>query len=130
MATKIIKAWIDGAVQDIEVEDITSPEPELSYDERLEILERANIISTVTLLASAWTGAANPYSQIVTINGITSNSMVDLQPTPEQLAIWQDEGLAFTTLNSDGTIYVYVAGGKPTEDITVQVKVQEVTIYE
>ena len=97
---------------------------------KAKILGKGNIVQTITLLASAWTGAANPYSQIVTISGITSNSMVDLQPTPEQLAIWQDEGLAFTTLNSDGTIYVYVAGGKPTEDITVQVKVQEVTIYE
>ena len=39
MATKIIKAWIDGAVQEIEVEDIVSPEQPLSYDERLDALE-------------------------------------------------------------------------------------------
>lgn len=39
MATKIIKAWINGAVQEIEVEDITSPAQPLSVDERVEKLE-------------------------------------------------------------------------------------------
>ena len=39
MATKIIKAWIDGAVQEIEVEDIVSPEMEPSVEERVDKLE-------------------------------------------------------------------------------------------
>lgn len=39
MATKIIKALVDGVIQNIEVEDITSPEQPLSYDERLDTLE-------------------------------------------------------------------------------------------
>ena len=39
MATKIIKALVDGVVQNIEVEDITSPEQPLSYDERIDTLE-------------------------------------------------------------------------------------------
>lgn len=39
MATKIIKALIDGVVQDIEVEVTTSPEQPLSYDERIDTLE-------------------------------------------------------------------------------------------
>ena len=39
MATKIIKAWIDGAIQEIEVEDIISPELPLSVEERVDKLE-------------------------------------------------------------------------------------------
>lgn len=39
MATKIIKALIDGVIQDIEVEDITSPEPMPSVEERVDKLE-------------------------------------------------------------------------------------------
>ena len=39
MATKVIKAWINGAIQEIEVEDIISPAQPLSVDERVETLE-------------------------------------------------------------------------------------------
>lgn len=39
MATKIIKAWIDGAIQNIEVEEMTSPEQPLSVEERVDTLE-------------------------------------------------------------------------------------------
>lgn len=50
MATKIIKAWIDGAIQEIEVEDIISPEQPLSPEERLDILEDKPIIADGNLL--------------------------------------------------------------------------------
>lgn len=128
MAIKTIKAWVNGTVQNIEVEDIVSDPQPLDYEERLAALEKATSISTITLLADSWTGVNSPYSQTVVINGVTSNSMVDLQPTPEQLAVWQDEGWAFTTLNDSGTVHVYVAGSQPTEDITIQVKIQEVVV--
>lgn len=39
MATKIIKAWIDGSIQNIEVEDIVSPAQPLSYEDRIDTLE-------------------------------------------------------------------------------------------
>ena len=39
MATKIIKAWVNGQIQDIEVEDIVSPELPLSVEERVDKLE-------------------------------------------------------------------------------------------
>lgn len=39
MATKIIKALVNGVIQNIEVEDMTSPEQPLSYDERIDVLE-------------------------------------------------------------------------------------------
>lgn len=39
MATKTIKAWIDGAIQNIEVEDVISPAQPISVEERLDTLE-------------------------------------------------------------------------------------------
>ena len=43
MATKTIKAWIDGAVQEIEVEDIAFDELEPSVEDRLTSLEESEI---------------------------------------------------------------------------------------
>lgn len=84
-------------------------------------------VTTITL-TSNWVGDANPYYQDIALSCVTETSIVDLQPTPEQLNSWQDDGLAFTTLSGNGTVRVYVAGGKPSSAISVQVRVQEVTV--
>lgn len=84
-------------------------------------------VTTITL-ASGWGGTASPYYQDVALSCATETSVVDLQPTPTQLATWQDEGWAFTTQSGNGTVRVYVAGGKPSSSINIQVKVQEVTV--
>lgn len=84
-------------------------------------------VTTITL-ASGWNGTASPYYQDVTLSCATETSVVDLQPTPTQLASWQDEGWAFTTQSGNGTVRVYVAGGKPSASINIQVKVHEVTV--
>ena len=93
MATKIIKAWINGSIHDIEVEDMVSPEQELSIEDRLTAIEQTHspeFLRHVTLLADAWEGTASPYSQVVTIEGVTENSQVDLTPSVEQLIIFHD----------------------------------------
>lgn len=84
-------------------------------------------VTTITL-TSNWVGDASPYYQDITLSCVTETSIVDLQPTPEQLNSWQDDGIAFTTLSGNGTVRVYVAGGKPSSAISVQVRVQEVTV--
>lgn len=84
-------------------------------------------VTTITL-TSNWVGDASPYYQDIALSCVTETSIVDLQPTPEQLNSWQDDGLAFTTLSGNGTVRMYVAGGKPSSAISVQVRVQEVTV--
>ena len=84
-------------------------------------------VTTITL-TSNWVGDTSPYYQDIALSCVTETSIVDLQPTPEQLNSWQDDGLAFTTLSGNGTVRVYVAGGKPSSAISVQVRVQEVTV--
>lgn len=83
---------------------------------------------TVITLGSVWGGSTSPYYQDVSLSCCTETSIVDLQPTPDQLATWQDEGWAFTTQSGNGTVRVYVAGGIPNTSIVVQVRVQEVTV--
>lgn len=84
-------------------------------------------VTTITL-TSNWVGDASPYYQDIALSCVTETSIVDLQPTPEQLNSWQDDGIAFTTLSGNGTVRVYVAGGKPSSAILVQVRVQEVMV--
>ena len=84
--------------------------------------------TTVTLLASAWVGAEDPYAQVVTIEGVTEKSKVDLLPSVEQLAIFHDKDLAFVTENEDGVVTVYAIGDKPTLDYTIEVCISEVKV--
>lgn len=83
-------------------------------------------ISEATLLASAWEGSGNVYSQVVNIEGVTKNSQVDLTPSLEQLAIFYEKDIAFVTENDGGVVTVYVVGQKPQNDYTIQVTITEV----
>ena len=133
MATKIIKAWINGAVQEIEVEDIVSGVQEPSIEDRLTAIEQTHspeIVRSVTLLAYAWEGTASPYSQVVTIDGVTKHSKIDLQPDAEQLSIFYEKDVAFLAENEDGVVTVLCIGQKPTNDYTVQVTMTEVIVNE
>ena len=83
-------------------------------------------IATVTLPASGWTGSANPYKQVVAVNGVTANSKIDLQPTAQQIVSLQNEDIALMAENNAGTVTFYALGGKPTSNYTMQVLITEV----
>lgn len=85
-------------------------------------------IGTVTLYASAWEGTNNLYSQVVSIDGVTENSQVDLTPGVDQLAIFYDKDLSFVTENVGGVVTVYAIGQKPANDYTIQVTITEVDV--
>lgn len=85
-------------------------------------------LSNVTLSASKWAGSNSLYSQVVTIDGITPYSKVDLLPSVEQLAIFFNKNVSFVTENEDGVVTVYAIGDKPQLDYTMQVSITEVTV--
>jgi hypothetical protein len=97
-------------------------------DELIRLGSKSARIATVNLLASAWVGSASPYSQVVTIDGVTANSQVDLTPSVEQLVIFHDKDLTFVTANEDGVVTVYAIGQKPTNDYTIQTTITEVAV--
>lgn len=82
--------------------------------------------ASVTLLASDWVSNDGDYSQVVELEGVTSDTKVDLQPTPEQVAIFYHKTLAFVAENKDGVVTVYSIGDKPENDYTIQVTMTEV----
>lgn len=83
-------------------------------------------ISAVQLPAANWVGTESPYSQVVTIPGVTANSQVDLTPSAEQLSIFHNKDLALVAENDGGVVTVYAIGQKPENDYTMQVTVTEV----
>lgn len=85
-------------------------------------------LGVVTLLADAWTGENNFYSQVVSIEGVTECSQVDITPDAEQLVIFYEKDISFVTENEDGVVTVYVIGQKPTNDYTIQVTITEVSV--
>lgn len=88
----------------------------------------ASKVTYVTLLASAWTGEDRLYSQVVTVDGVTEYSQVDLKPSADQLALFHEKDLALVTENEDGVVTVYAIGDKPTNDYTIQVSITEVVV--
>lgn len=93
--------------------------------ERIDELSAVKL-SWATLYASAWEGEDSLYSQVVTIDGVTEYSKVDLLPSVEQLAIFHEKDVAFVTENEDGVVTVFAIGDKPTNDYTMQVSIIEV----
>lgn len=85
-------------------------------------------IGEVNLLASKWVGNGSLYSQVVSIDGVTERSQVDLTPDVEQLVIFYEKDLTFVTENDGGVVTVYAIGQKPTNDYTIQVTITEVSV--
>lgn len=86
-------------------------------------------IGTVELSADKWVERSeNLHSQVVTIDGVTPYSQVDLTPGVEQLVVFYEKDLTFVTENEDGIVTVYAIGQKPTNDYAIQVTIKEVSV--
>lgn len=83
--------------------------------------------SEVELLAAEWVGSENIYSQVVSIDGVTENTQVDLTPSVEQLATFYHKDLALVAENEEGVVTVYAIGQKPLNDYVIQVTLTEVS---
>lgn len=97
MSTKIIKAWINGAVQEIEVEDITSPAQPLSVEERVETLEDKHevVFTDGNLLVGNGTDELEEMTPEEVLSHINGASVMTLT-TAEYEAITDDESNANT----------------------------------
>ena len=69
-----------------------------------------------------------PYSQVITVNSVTANSKVDLQPTAAQILELQEADIMLMAENDSGTVSIYALGGIPTSDYTMQVLITEVEV--
>ena len=85
-------------------------------------------LTYITLPAANWKGGESPYYQVVEVEGVSVNSMVNLQLSEEQVEIIHDrEVVAFTAVNDGGVVTVKAVGDKPNNDYVIQATVTEVT---
>lgn len=82
--------------------------------------------TSVTLRASAWQGSNGEYYQVVSVDGVTTTTKVDLQLTDEQVIIFKDKRVTFLTENDGGVVIIKAIGDKLTNDYTLQATVTEV----
>lgn len=129
------KIYIDNIIQS-DIDDVPVTDEQIAraladYLEENPISAGSTAtIGVAELLAAKWVGSNNLYSQIVTIDGVTENSQVDLTPSVAQLVIFYEKDLTFVTENDGGVVTVYAIGQKPENDYTIQVTITEVRRYE
>lgn len=80
----------------------------------------------IVLTADNWKNANSPFFQNITVDGVSINSKVDLQLTPEQIASVFADGFCLTAVNDSGSVIVYAVGNKPASDITINATITEV----
>lgn len=83
-------------------------------------------VGSITV-STTWSGS-DPYSQTVTVTGVStdSKSIVDLQPTAAQLSSMMTDGVeAMLVENNAGTLTLYALGGTPSSALTLQCIVME-----
>lgn len=86
-------------------------------------------VVSVTLPAANWVQNSNYnyYSQTVAVSGITPNTRVDVQLTPEQMIdLFNNNTVGIVATNDNGTVEFHAARYAPSSDIAVQVTLTEV----
>ena len=108
MATKIIKAWVNGAIQNIEVEDVVSPAQPLSYEDRIDTLEGKHkvVISEGSMLVGDGTPELKEMAPSEVLEHI-GGAGVSIMTTAEYEAMSEDDKNANILYGlSDGDEYV------------------------
>ena len=93
-------------------------------DERMARLNPK--MTTITMSAANWVGDTEPYSQEVTMSGVTENSRLDLQPSAMQIIELQGAEITLMLQNDSGVVTAWAIGNKPENDYTMSVLIQEV----
>lgn len=83
-------------------------------------------MSTLSASAVSWKGGESPYSQVVSVIGISTNSKIDIQLSADQLELFHDQDIAFTILNDSGKVTLYAVGDKPKADCVFQITLTEI----
>lgn len=76
--------------------------------------------------ASEWKGSISPYSQVVQVDGVSVRSKVDIQLSVEQMELFHNQDITFTTENRGGVVTLFAVGDKPSADCEFFITLSEV----
>ena len=83
------------------------------------------IVASVSL-GTSWTGTG-PYTQVVTINGIESDSKIDLQPDADVINKLMESGTsALYIVNNNGVATAVAIDAAPNSALTIQCTITKV----
>lgn len=119
---------IPGYKQATSRQNVTSSDTVTQAIGKMEYkINRTFVVKQISLPAASWTGSG-PYTQTVTIPGITVNSKVDIQMDATALGVLIDSGTSAIWIeNNNGTLTAKALGEKPNANLSVQVTITEVT---
>lgn len=131
-----IKAYVDNAVANADEVYVGTTEP---TDPNIQVwinpaeewtgtVQSQNRLVNVSLPKAGWSGTTNPWRQVVEISGITAASRLDLSPTAHQIVSLQEQEITLMISNEDGVPVAYAIGGKPANDMNMQVLISEVVV--
>lgn len=85
---------------------------------------------TITFPTASWVDNGNEiFTQNVTVEGGTANTLVALQPTDEQMLAMIEDGAAFLKVDNNGGVFTAKAGSAaPSVDMTIQATLTEVAV--
>ena len=87
--------------------------------------QRQIIVGTVSL-GTSWTGTG-PYTQAVTINGIESDSKIDIQPDADVINKLMESGTtALYIVNDSGVATAVAIGAAPNSALTIQCTITKI----
>ena len=90
-----------------------------------QVLTEAKPRVVTVELTQGWTSIDGKYSQTLTLDNITAHSRLDLQPSADMLAEFQNLNLVFVTENKNGVITVYSVGDVPLKSYIMQATIVE-----
>lgn len=90
------------------------------------LAEKANhsVAINVTLLANAWTGANAPFTQVVTVEGLTASQNGIIDVAHDSTALQREiarEAILSVVGQEDGLLTIAADGEMPTDDIPMYI---------
>ena len=86
----------------------------------------ATKLATISAPVANWKGGESPFSQVIPMENISVNSKIDIQLSVDQMELFRNQDIAFTTENNEGVVTLYAIGDKPAADCVFQATITEV----